>query len=120
MSPFWLAMDSVLTVAAVTETLGSLGGGKAMLEGTHKITVKVCMKPKFSLMTKALLTRKSRRRDVPWSILHFWAKAFKSESNVFLKRYSVAVEFPGSATQTLRQMRAVCQVRFFQVDVHSM
>lgn len=100
MLPFWLAMDSVLTVAAVTETLGSLGGGKVMLEGSHKITVKVCMKP--------------------WSILPFWAKAFKSESNMFLIRYSVAVELPDSATQTMRQMRAVYRVRFFQVDVHSM
>lgn len=120
MLPFWLAMNSVLTVAAVTVTLGSLDGGKVMLEGSHKIAVKVCMKPKFSLMARALLTRKSRWRDVPWSILSFWAKAFKSESNMFLMGYSVAVELPDSATQTLRQMRAVYQVRFFQVDVHSM
>jgi hypothetical protein len=45
-------MNSVLTVAAVTVTLGSLDGGKVMLEGSHKIAVKVCMKPKFSLMAR--------------------------------------------------------------------
>jgi hypothetical protein len=45
MLSFWLVMDSVLTVVVVMETLDSLDDEKAMLEESHKTTVKVCMKP---------------------------------------------------------------------------
>jgi hypothetical protein len=113
-------MDSALTVAAETETLDSLGAGKAMLEGSHKITVKVCKKPKVFVNDYGVVDEEVAMEKCTIVSPTLPAENFQSESNVILMTYSTALELPGSATQTARKMRAVYQVRFFKVDVRSM
>jgi hypothetical protein len=113
-------MDSVLTVAAETETLDSLGAGKAMLVGSHKITVKVCMKPKVFVSDYGVVDEEVVMERCTIVNPSLPGESFQSESKVILMTYSPALELPDSATQTARQMRAVYQVRFFKVDVRSM